>query len=99
MTFFEGNLVFDKITLLLLRKYPNPFNSLTTIHFSLQKERKVKLSVIDIQGKQIAVLIQKNMQAGKYPIEFNGNNIPKDEYLYRIETKSYQKNKKMIKLK
>ena len=110
MTFFEGKQVVGQSSsgisennplsgISLLQNYPNPFSSTTTIQFSLEKNQNVKLSVIDIQGNEIAKIIEGNMEAGQHLIEFDGNNYKSGQYFYKIETDNFTKIKKMILMK
>ena len=108
MTFFEGRLVYDKndsgITnqkknIILEQNFPNPFNSITTIQFSLSKGQKIKLSVLDFQGKEVAIITEGYVTAGEHSIKFNGSKLTSGQYFYKIETEDFSKTKKMILLK
>jgi len=108
MTFFEGNLVYDNLSLgisnpkngdasfILEQNQPNPFDSSTTIHFTLKKQQKVKLSILDFNGKEIEVLIEENMDIGNHSIEFNGDRLASGQYFYKIETDDFNETRKMI---
>ena len=54
--------------------YPNPFNTGTTIEFSINRNSPVQLAIYNIQGKLINTLLDKNMQKGSHSIEWTGNN-------------------------
>ncbi len=68
----------------LAQNYPNPFNPSTTINFSLKQAGKVTLTVYDALGKQVQVLVDKQLGAGTYSASFNGNGMSSGVYFYRI---------------
>ena len=87
----------------LYQNYSNPFNPVTKINYDLPKDAKVTLVIYDILGRQMIKLEDGEFKkAGRYMIEFNGQNYTSGVYFYRIvaegETK-YTAVKKMILLK
>ncbi len=83
----------------LSQNYPNPFNPETTIRFSVIEETEVSLKVFDILGREVANLVENNMQPGKYSVKFNGENLSSGIYFYRIEAGSFSAIRKMMILK
>jgi len=83
----------------LYQNYPNPFNPSTKINFNLAKRTHVKLSVFDLMGREIKVLVDDVKSPGKYETEFKSENIASGIYFYRIETSSFVSIKKMLLLK
>jgi hypothetical protein len=81
------------------QNYPNPFNPSTKIRFQLEKSGDVRLSVYDLTGREIAVLINGHRNAGEYQVEFNGENLSSGVYLYRLvsEDQSYVRKMMLIK--
>jgi len=84
--------------------YPNPFNPVTTISFELKFDSKVDLSIYNIKGQLVKVLINKNLETGNHKIiwdgkDFQNNKLPSGLYLYKLQTDSYSQVKKMIMLK
>jgi hypothetical protein len=77
---------------LVARNYPNPFNPSTIISFSIPKEltnEKVKLSVFNIMGEEINVLVDKQLPAGNYKTKWdgkniNGNSVTSGVYFYHL---------------
>jgi hypothetical protein len=70
----------------LSQNYPNPFNPVTKIQYDLPKDVKVKLIIYDILGREVIRLVNNDFkQAGRYTVEFNGNNYASGVYFYRIE--------------
>ncbi len=72
-----GTAVGDDETLpyeyVLLQNYPNPFNPTTTISFSLAQRSEVRLAVYNLLGQEVAVLVDRQMSAGEYSVEFGGS--------------------------
>lgn len=83
----------------LKQNYPNPFNPTTTIEYSLLKSSNVRLTVFDINGKVIKVLVNKKQNAGAYEVNFDGADLASGLYIYKFETGEFNSVKKMILLK
>jgi len=64
--------------------YPNPFNSTTTISFSISTTEKITLSLNDIYGHNILILINRRMRAGRYEFLLRGDDLPSGVYLFRL---------------
>ena len=77
----------------LFQNYPNPFNPRTVITFQIPKTSQVKLVVFDNTGKEIAVLVNENMNAGNYTVSFEGANLSSGVYFYRLITGEYRLSK------
>ena len=86
---------------LLYQNYPNPFNPSTKIKFDLPGSSVAQtfLSVYNILGKEIAVLINQPMQPGSYEVEWNASNYPSGVYFYKLTSGSFTDKKKFILLK
>ena len=83
----------------LLQNYPNPFNPSTTIRFDLNKSYNVKLIIFDIQGKEIATLVNEKLNPGIYKVDWNASAYPSGVYFYKLTTNDYSDVKKMILIK
>jgi len=83
----------------LSQNYPNPFNPTTNIKFSLPKEAKVRLTVYDAIGKEIAVLIDNTMSAGSHVIQWNATSYASGVYFFRIEADNFKMTNKMLLMK
>ena len=75
---------------LLIKNYPNPFSSEITIEFKLQKNEKVRINVFDLTGRLVTTLIEKDILAGPYSLQWDGMNsggteVSKGIYYYCIE--------------
>ena len=79
--------------------YPNPFNPTTTISFSLPETAEVGLAVYDLLGRQVALLVNQQMDAGNHEIRFGASNLPSGTYFYRLTTPGGTFVKQMVLLK
>ncbi|NOZ60391.1 MAG: T9SS type A sorting domain-containing protein [Calditrichaeota bacterium] len=85
----------------LSQNYPNPFNPETRIKFQIPKPEKVKLTVYNIRGQIVRVLLNEFKPAGFYTLIWdarneNGEKVPTGVYLYRFETSGFNQVKKMV---
>jgi hypothetical protein len=83
----------------LYQNYPNPFNPSTTIGYYIPKNAFTSLKVYDILGKHVKTLINERQLAGKYFINFNGNNLSNGVYFYELLSDNKSIKKKMLLLK
>lgn len=83
----------------LFQNYPNPFNPVTNIKFDIPKAGNVSLKVFDITGKEVAELVNENMQAGSYNYDFDASGLASGVYFYRVTSGSYTNIKKMVLVK
>ena len=83
----------------LSQNYPNPFNLTTTIEFSILIKGHINLTVYDLTGREVEILVNKEMSAGKYSIEWNANDLPSGIYLVTMRCRAYSMTKKMLLLK
>jgi hypothetical protein len=83
----------------LSQNYPNPFNPSTDIKFSIPKNSAVKLTVFDITGKEVAVLVDGQLNAGIYKYNFDASNIATGVYFYKVEADGFTDVKKMMLIK
>lgn len=83
----------------LSQNYPNPFNPSTNIEFSLPEKSFVKLKVFDINGKEVAKLVNENLSAATFRYVFNAENLSNGLYFYKLESGKFSETKKMIILK
>ena len=86
----------------LFQNYPNPFNPSTEIKFQLNEKGILKLSVMDILGREIKTLANSAYEPGSYKVKWNGNDdnnngVSTGVYLYKIEFNS--ESNKIVQLK
>lgn len=82
-----------------LANFPNPFNPVTTIEFSIPATQKIRLKIFDIQGREVAELLNEIRSAGVHRVEFNGNILASGVYFCKIMGGNFEINRKMILIK
>jgi hypothetical protein len=68
----------------LEQNYPNPFNPRTGIRYSVPGVSDVKLTVFDILGREVAVLVNERKPAGRYEVTFDASDLASGMYVYRL---------------
>ena len=89
-----GPLTFD-----LAQNYPNPFNPTTNIKYSVSETGNIKLSVYNIVGEEVAVLVDGFSEAGFFEVTFDASNLSTGVYLYKLQSANSVQIKKMMLLK
>lgn len=85
----------------LHQNYPNPFNSSTKIKFDISHftGSVVSLSVYDLIGREIAILVNESLSVGEYEVTFDGSGLPSGVYLYKLSAGDYTNTKRMLVIK
>lgn len=85
----------------LSQNYPNPFNSLTRIKFAVSGTTGAKtiLSVYDMLGHKVTVLVNQELQPGTYAADWDASAFPSGIYYYRLESGTFAETKKMVLVK
>lgn len=94
----------------LNQNYPNPFNPITKIKFSLApalsvgdkvSEDRVRttLKVYDILGREVATLVNEEIPAGEYEVEFGAGELTSGTYFYQLKSGNMIQTKKMVLIK
>ena len=86
------------------KNYPNPFNPSTKIHYNISKSIYIKISVIDMMGREVKTLLNEHQEPGLKTIEWDGKNekgeiLASGVYLCQITSAEFYKTNKMIFLK
>jgi len=81
------------------QNYPNPFNPETEIAFTVLDDHHVRLTVYDVQGKQVATLVDGFFQKGKYTAVFKAGELSSGLYFYNIEMGDFTSIKRMLLIK
>lgn len=79
--------------------YPNPFNSQTSVVFSLPKPSRIKLSIYDLLGRQIRLLASGLYSAGTHRLNFDVGDLPSAIYICRLEADGAFLQNKLVLLK
>jgi hypothetical protein len=80
----------------LSQNYPNPFNPSTTIKFNIAKNSFVSIKVFDVLGKEIASLVNENLSAGTYSVNWNAADFSSGVYYYSMNAGGFSGTKQMI---
>ncbi|MFZ1323395.1 MAG: T9SS type A sorting domain-containing protein, partial [Ignavibacteria bacterium] len=83
----------------LSQNYPNPFNPSTKIDFQIPENGNVKITLYDMTGREVAVILNEVKEAGYYNVNFNGSNLSTGAYFYRINANDFTATKKMTLIK
>jgi hypothetical protein len=86
-------------TFRLEQNFPNPFNSRTTIAFSLVRAVRVRLTVFDELGRASAILVDATRNPGRHEIEFNTRTLASGPYFYRLEADGLSETRRLLLLK
>jgi hypothetical protein len=92
-----SNVIPDKFS--LQQNYPNPFNPTTKIKFDIPQSVKVSLKVYDVLGREIANLVNSELNAGVYEYTFEGSAFSSGIYFYTLETENFKETKRMVLIK
>jgi hypothetical protein len=88
----------------LSQNFPNPFNPITLISYTVGANRNtplqyVDLSIYNILGQMVVTLVNKNQVPGSYQVEWDGSDFPSGVYFYRIQAGDFVKTKRMLLIK
>ena len=83
----------------LAQNYPNPFNPSTMIAYSVPETAHIRLTVFDVIGKEIVILVDQVREPGHYKIGFDASALSSGIYLYRIDTGNQTITRKMTLVK
>ena len=83
----------------LNQNYPNPFNPSTKIQFTIVDRQWAIVKVYDLLGREVAVLVNETMAAGKHTVTFNASALPSGVYFCRLTAGAFHDAKKMMLLR
>ncbi len=86
-------------TMQLLPNYPNPFNPVTTIEFTLPAEREISLILYNILGEEIKVLQKSTLREGRYTVKLDGADLPSGIYIVTLRSESQSLSRKIVLMK
>ena len=81
------------------QNFPNPFNPVTTIQYSITKSSNVSLKVFDMLGREVQTLVNTMQGPGQYSVMLNAQSLGSGVYFYRLNAGTYTETKKLILLK
>ena len=83
----------------LQQNYPNPFNPATMIRFGLPENTRVRLTIFNQIGEQVAELVNGQMESGYHQVTWNAGNMSSGVYFYELKTDKFKSVKKLILMK
>jgi hypothetical protein len=91
----------------LEQNYPNPFNPKTVVRYQVAPAHQrsggdvsdVKITVYDVLGREVAVLVNERKLPGHYEVTFDGSHLASGVYFYRMEAGSFVQTRKLTLLK
>lgn len=94
-----GDEAFVPVKFGMANPYPNPFNSMTRIDFSLDKAGNANVAVFDLAGRKVLDLLDGQYAVGNHSVIFNAEQIPTGIYLVRLESAQKSAVKKIALIK
>jgi len=79
--------------------YPNPFNAVTTLQYTLAQRSHVSLKVFDLLGREVATIVNDIREAGTHEVEFDGAALASSIYFARLETPQASRVTRLLLLK
>ncbi len=76
--------------------YPNPFNPSTVVRYRVPVQGKVRITVYDVLGREVAVLVDEQKQPGTYTVKFDGVALASGMYVCRLQAGAYVASTKML---
>jgi hypothetical protein len=83
----------------LHQNYPNPFNSTTQIRFDIKEQGLVQLVVFDLLGREIATLVNEELDASSYSISWDASGLSSGIYFYKLNVNNFTMVRKSLYLK
>ena len=84
---------------LMARNYPNPFNPVTTISYTIPTAGNVEMKVFDVTGRQVATLVNTYQSTGNYTVAWDGSDSPSGIYFYRLSVGNLSFTNRMVLMK
>jgi photosystem II stability/assembly factor-like uncharacterized protein len=81
------------------QNYPNPFNPSTVIRYSVTRFARVKITLYDILGRRVRVLLDDVKYPGEYTLQFNAEGLSSGIYFYKLVSGKHTVTKKMVLMK
>ena len=83
----------------LLQNFPNPFNPMTTISYSLPEESNVTIKIFNTLGNEVGTIVNERQNTGSYNVSYNAMSLSSGVYFYRIEAYSLKDSRVFIETK
>ncbi|HWA06995.1 MAG TPA: T9SS type A sorting domain-containing protein, partial [Ignavibacteria bacterium] len=80
----------------LKQNFPNPFNPVTFIEYSIVEGGYAELTVYDILGREVETIIKAEQKPGTYKVQFNAARLSSGIYFYTLRADGFTETKKMV---
>ncbi len=80
----------------VLGVYPNPFEDINTLHYSLAEAAQVQISLYDAKGKLVRTLVNQRIQPGVFSLQLQANGLPRGAYVYQIQVDDQRYTAKVV---
>ena len=79
--------------------FPNPFNPVTRISYSLPVKSNISIKLYSVTGAELMTLVTGIAEAGDYSFDLNASSLSSGVYYYRLQTEGFSDTKKMVVVK
>jgi len=83
----------------LSQNFPNPFNPSTEIRFTLREAGRATLRIFNVLGQEVAIVLDENLQAGAYKVNFEASSLTSGIYVYQLEANGLRQTRRMVLLR
>jgi len=83
----------------LQQNYPNPFNPVTNIRFDIASASRVRISIFNLLGQRVAMVLDQTMNPGTYAVPFDATDLSSGLYICRLIAGDFTATNKMILMK
>lgn len=83
----------------LSQNYPNPFNPSTTFRFTVAAAQMVTMTIYDVLGREVEMLVHEQMNPGTYTVQWNAMNMASGVYFYRLQSGNFVETRKLMLMK
>jgi hypothetical protein len=83
----------------LFQNHPNPLRDATTIRFAVHRAEQAVLEVFDLNGRLVATLLNRQINAGEHALRFTASSLPNGVYVYRLRVGGMTQQRKLVVLR
>ena len=83
----------------LAQNYPNPFNPTKQIMYGLPQQSRVRLTIYNVLGQEVATLVDEEQEAGSYQVRFDARGLASGIYFYRLQAGEFVETKNLLLVK
>ncbi|MDH4069212.1 MAG: T9SS type A sorting domain-containing protein, partial [Ignavibacteria bacterium] len=95
-TSVTGTIETPPVRFSLRQNYPNPFNPSTEISFSVAERGPVRITVFDLNGREVTTILDESLEPGQYTRSFDGRNLSSGVYYYQLRADRFFETRRMM---